>query len=143
MRKFSTWFTIFTFLFIGGLVYSLAQPRESGWTIETLKEYFERRFVDLETAVRKAEEELKVRFAGVNEFRGTLEDQQRTFMLRLEQEVKDKSQDEKIQANTDAIAKIESLKQGGDVVWAYILGGGGFIFGIVSLMFNYQKRVIK
>ncbi len=81
----------------------------SDWTIKTLKEYFERRFVEndkviiaalaaakelvstaqtaADRAVQKAEVASEKRFEGVNEFRGAMEDMQRGLMPRKEVEV--------------------------------------------------------
>lgn len=130
---------IFSFMFFLTMGAS-TPPQQTEWTVATLKEHFDRRFLDLEKAVNKAEAELKIRFEGVNEFRGALEDQQRTFMLRLEQETKDKSQDERIKDNAQAIAKIENMKQGGDIVWVYLISSVSFIAAIVSISINFIKK---
>jgi len=69
----------------------------SEWTIATLKEHFDVRFeaqgkaVDAalaaaKEAVTKAEIASEKRFESINEFRGTLADQQRTLMPRTEAE---------------------------------------------------------
>jgi hypothetical protein len=85
-------------------------------------------------AVLKAELASDKRFEGVNEFRGTLADQQRTLMPRSEVEVIVKALNEKI-------AKLETLSvantsesigiRGG---WGYAVGLLGAIMLIVSLL---------
>ena len=115
------------------------QPKTE-WTVITLKEYFESKLDALALAVDEAKEFSKEKFANTNEWRNTLENLGRTYMPRLEQESRDKAQDDRIQANTDAIKKIENIKQGGNIVWAYIIGGAGMFFGMISLLLTYQKK---
>lgn len=97
------------------------------WTIETLKEHFDQRFKDnsiaiiaalksQEKAVATANKSLERRFEGVNEFRATLSDQQRTFIPRSEVEVLIRGLDERV----DLLAK----KQ---INWGAI----GLILGVI------------
>ena len=134
-------------------ILDMQQPKTE-WTVTTLKEYFERRLTDLQIAVNKAEEFAKEKFENTNEWRLSQDDLINDFMRRTEAELADKSLDSKInankldadakiQANTDAIKKIENLKQGGNVVWAYVIGAFGMIFGLISLMLNFNKRNFK
>jgi hypothetical protein len=68
---------------------------EPGWTVETLKEHYDRVFAQQEKAVEaalaaaekavsKAEDAAEKRFESVNEFRQTLSDQTATFLTRKE-----------------------------------------------------------
>lgn len=78
-------------------------------------------------AVSKAELAADKRFEGVNEFRETLADQQRTLMPRAEQEVINKAQDA-------SIAKIESII-GNRVAEALgAKGGWALAIGVVVLI---------
>lgn len=56
----------------------------SGWTTETLKEHFNARFAAVEKAVEIANNANEKRLDNVNEFRGTLNDQQKAFITRAE-----------------------------------------------------------
>ena len=73
------------------------EERPSGWTVDTLRDYMQRQLDDLRRSLNEryetqshANQELKdsytERFANVNEFRGQLNDQVRTFMSRTEVE---------------------------------------------------------
>lgn len=83
----------------------------SGWTVDTLKAHIERileetdnryeqRFKAAQEAVTKAETAAEKRFDSVNEFRGQLTDQARSFMPRLESEQRMLTLDDKISALT-------------------------------------------
>lgn len=75
-------------------------------------------------AVAKAEAAAEKRFEGLNEFRGTLKDQQATLMPRAEVLALLKSMDEKIQNNDGRISAIISRGEGGELAnWP--LGGAG------------------
>ena len=68
----------------------------SGWTLNTLKEYFDQRFEDSEKAIEKANTANEKRLDNVNEFRQTLTDQTATFMPRQEYTVQHKALESKI-----------------------------------------------
>lgn len=83
----------------------------SGWTVDTLKAHTEQlleemdrryaqRFLATQEAITKAETAAEKRFDSVNEFRGQLTDQARTFMPRLESEQRMSTLDDKIAALT-------------------------------------------
>jgi hypothetical protein len=60
---------------------------ESGWTVETLKEYADTRITSIEARQKEMKVETDSKFSGVNEFRGALADAQRNLMPRSEAEV--------------------------------------------------------
>jgi hypothetical protein len=86
-----------------------------------------------ERAVLKAELATEKRFESVNEFRGTLDQQQRTLIPRSEVDVLVKGLEEKIAQITkqqDAqIAERQGIKGG----WGYAVGIVGFVLTIVSI----------
>jgi hypothetical protein len=130
------------------------------WTFESIFTHFERRFADKETkdierfqaqekmtsvalaaadrAVLKAEAAVEKRFESVNEFRGTLEDQQRTFMQKAEAIAIIDSLKEKVakleEANLKAVSKGAGLHQG----WLFLIGALGFVSLVLSLIERFK-----
>jgi len=92
------------------------------------------RFEQLDKAITKAETAMDKRFDSVNEFRAQLSDQQRTFIPRMEWESGHKNVCDKVDELKVRFDKIEAMKQGGNVVWAYILAGISIIIAIVSFI---------
>jgi hypothetical protein len=78
-------------------------------------------------AVQKAEMATEKRFESVNEFRGTLDQQQRTLIPRTEVDVLVRGLDEKITQLTKQIDGMLSERAG-------IRGGWGYAVGVVGLM---------
>jgi flagellar basal body-associated protein FliL len=122
------------------------------WTILSLKEYIEtlflekekqqeQKFVSLDRAVTKAEIATEKRFESVNEFRATLADQQRMLIPRLEYEVAHKALLEKLEDAQDRLEKLENIKQSKTALWAYVIGVGGFLTGIISLILGYVMKM--
>jgi hypothetical protein len=95
---------------------------------------FDQRFDQQDRAVTKAEVATEKRFEGVNEFRKTLADQQRTFIPRQEAESMFKNINVKLGEYCSKLDRIENMKQGGNVVWAYVLAGISIIIAIVSFI---------
>jgi hypothetical protein len=85
-------------------------------------------------AVSKAELAADKRFEGVNEFRATLADQQRTLIPRAEVEVMMRSINEKVTAlqeiNNAHHAETVGIKGG----WGYAVGVVGFLLALGSLI---------
>ena len=111
------------------------------WTLQTLKEYFEQRLDAMDLAITKAEQATEKRFEGVNEFRNTLSDQQRTFVPRLEYEGGHLELTNRVNDLRARLDKIENMKQGGNVVWAYVIAGISLVIAIFTLKdkFNANK----
>ena len=122
----------------------------SGWTVDTLKEYVEQRFMDQDKAVQaallaakeavlKAEVASEKRFEGVNEFRKTLSDQTATFLTRNEYSGRHQAVVDKIDALTLRISATEGEKKGSDVTIGKIyaaIGVVGAVLGIIVLLAN-------
>lgn len=101
-------------------------------------------------ATSKAEAAAEKRFEGVNEFRGTLADQQRTLMPRLEYEVQHKALDEKLGSiNKSLNDKIDGLnvttisKQSKDLGQREGIGMVVLVAGLVSTLVAILSRFIK
>lgn len=110
------------------------------WTVTTLKEYVDQRFTQLQLAVEKAEQATEKRFEGVNEFRLTLSDQQRTFLPRAEYESGHNGLHTEVTELKERLDKIESMKSGGNVVWAYVLSAVSLIVAIFSIRNNILRK---
>src|ERR1700756_5065383 len=98
----------------------------TAWTVETLKEYTDRRFMDSENAVqialdaaKEAVEKANIssdkRFDSVNEFRSQLTDQASTFIGRAEYTAQHKSLEDKVNALTDRINSRDGEAKGSQV----------------------------
>lgn len=121
----------------------------SSWTLESLREhlretaalrdkYVDQRFDSQENAVRsalataekatdKAELAISKRFDSVNEFRGMVEDFNRTTMPRAEAEIR-------LVALEKAIAARTSEGLGAKVGWGWAVGVVGFALAIYSFV---------
>ena len=83
-------------------------------------------------AVAKAEAASERRFEGVNEFRATLADQQRTLMPRGEQESVNRSVAEKLEAHERLYERLQGSKRGGREMWGYVVAAISVGFGLLS-----------
>lgn len=103
-----------------------------------LEKNFNSRLEQMDRAVTKAENATEKRFEGVNEFRGALQDLTRTFMPRKEIESMFSSLIEKTDSNTKELEKTKNIKQGGNVVWAYVLSGVSLMAALVALVTRFM-----
>lgn len=109
------------------------------WNVVTLKAYMDQKFESMQLAITKAEQATEKRFEGVNEFRNTLADQQRTFIPRAEYESGHAGLHVEVLDLKTRLDKIENMKQGGSVVWSWLLGGLALIISIL----NIKDKIIK
>lgn len=89
-----------------------------------------------EKAVAKAEAASEKRFDSVNEFRGTLADQQRTLMPRAEVELTIQAMQTQIDAVQGRLAEGRGRSQGGREVWGYIVGVAGLVAAGLSYVLH-------
>ena len=87
-----------------------------------------------ERAVLKAELATEKRFESVNEFRGTLDNQQRTLIPRSEVDVMVRGLDEKIAQLTKQADALTAERRGGQAMWAFVIGALGLVLTIGSLV---------
>jgi hypothetical protein len=85
-------------------------------------------------AVSKAELSADKRFEGVNEFRSTLADQQRTLIPRAEVDVLMRSLNEKIAALQSATIARQAESTGIKGGWGYAVGVFGFVMTVLSMV---------
>jgi hypothetical protein len=115
----------------------------TGWSIETLKEYFDKRFENSDESVKaalsaakeavtKAETAAEKRFESVNEFRNTLSDQQRNLMPRSEAEVKFESYTKQLDILTTRLDKSEGRGLGIAQALGWIIAGITIIGFIIT-----------
>jgi hypothetical protein len=91
----------------------------------------------------KAETATEKRFDSVNEFRATLQDQQRTFIPRAEMEITLKGINDKIDINSnglEALRLVQSINQGTKLG---ITQGWGYAFGIVMTIIAILTIMFK
>ena len=150
MKRFSTYFTILTFMCIAWLFYSLAQPKQTEWTVATLKEYFESKLDALALAIEVKEISIEKRFANTNEWRSSYEDlikEMQKLITTMQNDYVPRTEILAIQRQLDELKenqkKYENLKQGGSIVWAYVLSGVALVATIISISVVIQKKVIK
>jgi hypothetical protein len=84
-------------------------------------------------AVQKAEAATEKRFESVNEFRGTLDNQQRTLIPRSEVDVLVRGLNEKIAQLTKQMDAMTSERKGGQQMWAVIVAGVMTLIALGSL----------
>ena len=101
--------------------------------VHSLEKNVNNRLEQMDKAVCKAEAATEKRFEGVNEFRLQLSDQARTFLPRQEYEQAHKNVVDKIEELKTRFDKVENMKQGGNVVWAYVLSGMSLIGAIIAI----------
>lgn len=90
-------------------------------------------------AVDKAERATELRFQSVNEFRAQLDDQQRTFMPRLEYEQAHNALISRVNELTARVSDREARVQGATDVWPILFG----IVGVVGIVFGIFMAIRK
>jgi soluble cytochrome b562 len=88
----------------------------------------DQRFKDMEKAVTKAETAHEKRLEGMNEFRGQLLDQAKSFLPR-----------EQFDNLLKRVDKIENLKQGGNQAWFILVAGAGLLIAFLTLVIRFIK----
>ena len=87
-------------------------------------------------AVAKAEAASEKRFEGVNEFRATLSDQQRTLMPRSEQESINKSIMEKLSSHEQRFDRLTGSKSGVRDLMGYIVAIAGLVIAALTVIYH-------
>lgn len=105
----------------------------------TLKEYFERRLLDMEKAVTKAEASHEKRLESLNEFRDQLKDQADTFVEKSLHYAQHDAIEDRINGIRRDIDKIEGRTDGGKTLWAYLVSGASLIGAIISIAIALTK----
>lgn len=129
---------------------------DGGWTVDTLKEFIEQRFVDQERfnsaavaaleksiqvaltaaqqAVNKAEAATEKRFDSVNEFRATLADQTGTLMPRAEAEIRLKTLTDRLDAISGIVTSTAGRSVGLNTGWGYLVAAVLMVSAIVGVI---------
>ena len=90
-------------------------------------------------AVTKAEIAAEKRFDAVNEFRGQLSDQARSFMPRAESELQITALNEKIENIQGLLGSLGGRSEGISAAVGYIVGAVGALVGIVGLVLSLTR----
>jgi len=120
-----------------------------GWTLPTLYTHFSALLAAQEKAVNiahnaadkaqaKADTASEKRFEGVNEFRQSLADYQRTLMPRSEAESRLKSIEDKVVSIEKLMLENQGKGEGRHASWGYVVGGIGVLALIVDLMLRFK-----
>lgn len=91
-------------------------------------------------AVLKAETASEKRFDAVNEFRAALADNFRTLMPRSESEQAIRALTEKLDILTTRVNAKDDRGQGRGDVWGFIVGAGGLLAAIISIIFALTRQ---
>lgn len=92
------------------------------------------------TAVNKAELAAEKRFDGVNEFRATLADQQRTLIPRAEAEVRISALERQISELMTSLRELRSVDIGKHDGWGWALGIISLVAAVLSIAFQFIRR---
>lgn len=122
----------------------------SGWTVDTSREdllrviadqqkYFERRLLDQQNAVKIANEASEKRFESVNEFRGQLNDQVRTFLPRAEYDARHETLENRVSELTNRLNRSEGKSTGLNAGWTIFLGGLGAVSLVVGIILAFSR----
>jgi len=138
------------------------------WTASILKKYVNKvlktfgkgidyRFEAIKQAIEKSDGYAEYRDAKQNEFQGTIEDMNKTFARKRELENLEKQfniwmsgarqvQEANFNVNSDSIRdltkkidKIEARKEGGNIVWVYIVSTVSMLAAIISITITLLK----
>lgn len=120
----------------------------SEWTVENLKEYIEKMMVERDKAINialaAAKEAVAVAEANAdkwrmnaNEWRGAMNDREKTFLPRSEFETYRDSTQTALGLEKTRADKDEGKGVGLSSTWAYILGGIGAIGGILAIITRF------
>ena len=90
-------------------------------------------------AVLKAEVASDKRFEGVNEFRQTLADQQRTLIPRIEAEQRIGGLEAQIKELKTANSLRIGMQAGAKDSWGYVVGGVGILIAILTYLMRFTK----
>lgn len=115
----------------------------SGWTVDTLKEYVEQRFVAQEKAVTTANEASEKRFDAVNEFRAQLGDQVRTFLPRTEYDARHETLENRVSELTDRLNRSDGQSKGQEITIGKIYAGLAAVGGVVTVVVLLANNVFK
>ena len=88
-------------------------------------------------AVAKAEAASDKRFAGVDEFRLTLLDQQRMLMPRMEQEAINKASSDKHASYDKQFERLSGQRAGVQMLFAGAMAVGGFLLAAASIYYRH------
>jgi hypothetical protein len=106
-------------------------------------------FASSDRAISKAESSNEKRFEAVNEFRAQLNDQQRTFLTRIEYDGRHEALSDKVDANVARLAELElrvtsrlESGAGGQAATYRLIGWGFAVFGIVMSLVVFMANYL-
>jgi chromosome segregation ATPase len=89
-----------------------------------------------QAAIDKAESAAQRRFEGVNEFRNTLSDQQRTLIPRAEAEVRISAIEKQLDTLRDELTSVRARSLGVAAGWGWAVGVVGIVIAVASFLMS-------
>lgn len=111
-----------------------ASEEKSRLLIEANDRRADQRFEMQQAALKAALDSSDRRLEGMNEFRKTVDDQQRLFLPRAVAETKWTAQDEKTLYILARLERLDGQKSGVSAVWLVILGAFGLIGTVLAIL---------
>ena len=90
-------------------------------------------------AVAKAEAGAREWQISANEWRGAMNDRERTFIPRTEHEQAIRTLKESLAQQEAWIHRAEGRGTGMDALWGYAVGGMGILFGLIAVLFEVSR----
>jgi hypothetical protein len=121
------------------------------WTTETLKQYFDERMTAqrealttalaaADKAVTKSESLVKRRFDSINEFRNTLADQHRNFVVKSEVDYRFGAIEEKVNSAVAILPDFRGKSQGMNALWIILFSVTSLIISIAAVLWGHYLR---
>jgi hypothetical protein len=93
-------------------------------------------------AVLKAEAASEKRFAGLNELRGAMEDQQRLYMPRSEAEIRMRAIEEQGAIAAKQLSGLMGQKTGGRETWGWVFGAAALALTVVGAIIVFATTIM-
>lgn len=128
----------------------MTREAQSEWTIDTLKEYFERVLAEKDKAISialaAAKEAVTVAEANAekwrtasNEWRGAMNDRERTFATRAELQAYKEATERALAVEKERSDKGEGKSDGLQLGWALLIGAIGVVSGIIGIVYALTR----
>jgi hypothetical protein len=117
-----------------------AQEKATAAALSAQRQAIDAALVATERAVSKAEMATEKRFESVNEFRQTLDNQQRTLATRTEVEVEIRGIKEKIEVLQGLVERSQASRSGIQLGWGIAIAAVGFIFMLIAAAIKYGNK---
>lgn len=108
-----------------------------------LEKYVDQRFSDMEKAVVTANTATEKRFDSVNEFRGQLNDQVATFLPRKEYDARHETLENRVSELNDRLNRTEGVTKGSEVTMGKLYAAIAAVGAILAIIVLLANNVFK